>query len=194
MALINYPKREIIYKIVYYGTGLGGKTTNLKYIYDHLEPQDRGELVQLRTETERTLFFDYLPIELTSVHGFKTRFALYTVPGQWEYNESRRMILKGADGIIFVADSNATRSRENIDAVQNMIDNLAEHKLKIESMPLVLQYNKRDLLDAMPIGRLERELNPWGVPSFEAVALEGKSVFATLKALAKLVVNQAPKL
>lgn len=191
MALINYPKKEITYKIVYYGTGLGGKTTNLQYIHKHLDPQVRGELVSLSTETERTLFFDCLPLDLGTVKGgFKAKFALYTVPGQWEYNGSRKLILKGVDGLIFVADSSATKAKENIDALQNMIDNLATHNIDINHIPLVLQYNKRDLLDAMSYEKLEKDLNTLNVPSFEAIALEGRAVFATLKAVSKLVIDQ----
>lgn len=190
MALVNYAAREINCKIVYYGTGLGGKTTNLKYIHSQLAPTTRGELISLATETERTLFFDFLPLDLGSVQGFKTRFSLYTVPGQVEYNASRKLILNGVDGIIFVADSDAMRSKENIESLQNMIENLAEYSLTLDNIPWVLQYNKRDLASAMPIERLEKELNIRGVPSFEAVASEGLGVFATLKAISKLILNR----
>jgi signal recognition particle receptor subunit beta len=190
MALVNYAAREINCKIVYYGTGLGGKTTNLKYIHSQLAPTTRGELISLATETERTLFFDFLPLDLGSVQGFKTRFSLYTVPGQVEYNASRKLILNGVDGIIFVADSDAMRSKENIESLQNMIENLAEYSLTLDNIPWVLQYNKRDLASAMPIERMEKELNIRGVPSFEAVASEGLGVFATLKAISKLILNR----
>lgn len=190
MALVNYAAREINCKIVYYGTGLGGKTTNLKYIHSQLAPTTRGELISLATETERTLFFDFLPLDLGSVQGFKTRFSLYTVPGQVEYNASRKLILNGVDGIIFVADSDLMRSRDNIESLQNMIENLAEYSLTLENIPWVLQYNKRDLANALPIERLEKELNIRGVPSFEAVASEGLGVFATLKAISKLILNR----
>jgi signal recognition particle receptor subunit beta len=190
MALVNYAAREINCKIVYYGTGLGGKTTNLKYIHSQLAPTTRGELISLATETERTLFFDFLPLDLGSVQGFKTRFSLYTVPGQVEYNASRKLILNGVDGIIFVADSDVMRSRENIESLQNMIENLAEYSLTLDNIPWVLQYNKRDLANAMPIERLEKEINIRGVPSFEAVASEGLGVFATLKAISKLILNR----
>lgn len=190
MALVNYAAREINCKIVYYGTGLGGKTTNLKYIHSQLAPTTRGELISLATETERTLFFDFLPLDLGAVQGFKTRFSLYTVPGQVEYNASRKLILNGVDGIIFVADSDVMRSKENIDSLQNMIDNLKEYNLTLDHIPWVLQYNKRDLASAMPIERLERELNLGAVPSFEAVASEGLGVFATLKAISKLILNR----
>ncbi len=190
MALVNYAAREINCKIVYYGTGLGGKTTNLKYIHSQLAPTTRGELISLATETERTLFFDFLPLDLGSVQGFKTRFSLYTVPGQVEYNASRKLILNGVDGIIFVADSDLMRSTDNIESLQNMIDNLAEYSLTLDNIPWVLQYNKRDLANALPIERLEKELNSRGVPSFEAVASEGLGVFATLKAISKLILNR----
>jgi signal recognition particle receptor subunit beta len=190
MALVNYAAREINCKIVYYGTGLGGKTTNLKYIHGQLAPTTRGELISLATETERTLFFDFLPLDLGSVQGFKTRFSLYTVPGQVEYNASRKLILNGVDGIIFVADSDVMRSKDNVESLQNMVDNLKEYSLTLDNIPWVLQYNKRDLANAMPIERMERELNPTGVPSFEAVASEGLGVFATLKAISKLILNR----
>jgi signal recognition particle receptor subunit beta len=190
MALVNYAAREINCKIVYYGTGLGGKTTNLKYIHSQLAPTTRGELISLATETERTLFFDFLPLDLGSVQGFKTRFSLYTVPGQVEYNASRKLILNGVDGIIFVADSDVMRSKENIESLQNMIENLAEYSLTLDNIPWVLQYNKRDLANAMPIERMEKECNIRGVPSFEAVASEGLGVFATLKAISKLILNR----
>ncbi len=190
MALVNYAAREINCKIVYYGTGLGGKTTNLKYIHGQLAPTTRGELISLATETERTLFFDFLPLDLGSVQGFKTRFSLYTVPGQVEYNASRKLILNGVDGIIFVADSDVMRSKDNVESLQNMVDNLKEYSLTLDNIPWVLQYNKRDLANAMPIERMERELNTPGVPSFEAVASEGLGVFATLKAISKLILNK----
>jgi signal recognition particle receptor subunit beta len=190
MALVNYQKHEIIYKVVYYGTGLGGKTTNLRYLHANLDKSVRGELVTVATETERTLFFDFMPLDLGEVGGFKTRFALYTVPGQTEYGESRRMILKGADGIIFVADSSAVRRRANIEALAGMMDNLKEHKLSLAHVPWVLQYNKRDLTDALSVETLEKDLNETGVPSFEAIATEGKAVFATLKSLSHLVVQR----
>ncbi|MBX9572457.1 MAG: GTPase domain-containing protein [Candidatus Obscuribacterales bacterium] len=190
MALVNYAAREINCKIVYYGTGLGGKTTNLKYIHSQLAPSTRGELISLATETERTLFFDFLPLDLGSVQGFKTRFSLYTVPGQVEYNASRKLILNGVDGIIFVADSDVMRAKENAESLQNMIDNLAEYNLTLDNIPWVLQYNKRDLANAMSVERMERDLNIRGVPSFEAVASEGLGVFATLKAISKLILNR----
>lgn len=189
MPLINYAKREINFKVVYYGTGLGGKTTNIKYIHSQLAPKTRGELITLPTETDRTLFFDFLGLDLGNVKGFQTKFSLYTVPGQVEYNASRKTILKGVDGIVFVADSNVLKSAENIESLQNMIDNLAEQNISLEKIPWVLQYNKRDLQNAMPFQRMEQELNFRNVPSFEAVALEGLRVFTTLKELSKLLID-----
>jgi hypothetical protein len=173
MANLDYARREITYKIVYYGTGLGGKTTNLKYLYSQLAPEVRGELVSVASSTERTLFFDFLPVELGSYRDFKTRLAIYTVPGQLEYNQSRKLILHAVDGIIFVADSSEERSEANQDSIANMVANLEANKLVLAEIPWVLQYNKRDLVDAMPIERLEKELNFAGVPSFASVALEG---------------------
>jgi hypothetical protein len=191
MALLSYAKREITYKIVYYGTGLGGKTTNLKYIFNQLAPDTRGEMISLATETERTLYFDFLPVDLGTIQGFRARISLYTVPGQQEYNESRKVILRGADGIVFVADSNPLKSRENIESLQNLIDNLAQYRLTLDKIPWILQYNKRDLSSAMEFDRMEKELNFMGVPSVEAIALEGVRVFSTLKAITKEVLNKA---
>jgi signal recognition particle receptor subunit beta len=190
MALLNMIDKEITCKIVYYGTGLGGKTANLKYIYSQLSPAARTDMISLATETERTLFFDYLGLDLGQVQGFKTRFSLYTVPGQVEYNASRKLILNGADGIIFVADSDPMRRNENVEALQNMIDNMIPYGMNLDSVPWVLQYNKRDLSNAMDINRMETDLNSRQVPSFESVASEGLGVFATLKALSKGILNR----
>lgn len=190
MALINYASREINCKIVYYGTGLGGKTTNLEYIFKQLAPGIRGEMISLATETERTLFFDFLPLDLGSVQGFKTKFSLYTVPGQVEYNASRKLILNGVDGIVFVADSQREKMAENIESFRNMEENLAEYGLTLEQVPYVLQYNKRDLGNISSFEELESALNLRAVPSFEAVAVEGSGVFATLKAVSKSVLNR----
>jgi len=191
MALVNYGTKEITFKLVYYGTGLGGKTTNLKIIHSQLSPQTRGELVSLATETERTLFFDFMPLDLGSINGFKARISMYTVPGQEEYNESRKLILRDADGIVFVADSNVTRSEENQKSLANMMENLKEYRLTLDDIPWVLQYNKRDLTTVMEVERMEAELNHMKVPAFEAVAMEGKGVFATLKSITKLMLNRA---
>lgn len=189
MALINPSSKEINIKIVYYGTGLGGKTTNLKYIYNQLSPETRGDMISLATETERTLFFDFLPLDLGKVRDFAVRLSIYTVPGQVEYNAARKLILNGADGIIFVADSDKFKERDNIESLQNMQDNLAEYGLTIQQLPLVLQYNKRDLATAMPIERMEAVCNQLGVPSFEAIASDGRGVFSTLKGVCRIVLN-----
>jgi len=191
MALVNYGTKEITFKLVYYGTGLGGKTTNLKVIHSQLSPQTRGELVSLATETERTLFFDFMPLDLGTINGFKARISMYTVPGQEEYNKSRKLILRDVDGIVFVADSNITRSEENIISLNNMMENLNEYRLTLEDIPWVLQYNKRDLTTAMPVERMETELNKLKVPAYEAIALDGKGVFATLKAITKMMLQRA---
>ncbi len=190
MAIINIQAKEINCKIVYYGTGLGGKTTNLKYIHKQLAPTTRGELISLATETERTLFFDFLPLDLGDVQGFKVRFSLYTVPGQVEYNASRRLILNGVDGIIFVADSDVTKEKENIESLLNMEDNLAGYGVSLRDTAWVIQYNKRDLSNAMPLERMERMCNRYNVPAFEAIASDGAGVFATLKAASRAVLTR----
>ncbi len=187
--MINYASREINCKIVYYGTGLGGKTTNLEYVYGKINPDTRGKMISLATETDRTLFFDFLPIDLGEIRGFKTRFHLYTVPGQVYYNASRKLILKGVDGVVFVADSQAQRSEANIEAMHNLYENVESYGYDMETIPFVIQYNKRDLPDALPVEELRAQLNPSGVPDFEAVAVEGKGVFETLQAVSKLVVK-----
>ncbi len=189
MSLINYSSREINCKIVYYGPGLGGKTTNIQYVYDKVAPETKGKLVTLATEMDRTLFFDFLPLELGTVKGFKTRFHLYTVPGQVYYNASRKLILRGVDGIVFVADSQESRFDANIEALYNLHENLAEHRLDLAKIPFVMQYNKRDLPDAVPVEELEEELNPEKYASFEAVAFKGVGVFDTLKCVAKKVLH-----
>lgn len=188
MALINYASREINSKIVYYGPGLGGKTTNIKYIYTKLNPEIKGKLISLATELDRTLFFDFLPVDLGTIKGFKTRFHLYTVPGQVFYNASRKLILKGADGIVFVADSQIERFDENIESFQNMEDNLQTYNLSLERIPLIIQYNKRDLPNITSVEELQKALNPKGnYPSFESVASQGVGVFETLKEVCKRV-------
>jgi len=191
MALLNYKSREVTYKLVYYGTGLGGKTTNLKYIHSQISEETRGELVVMPTDTDRTLFFDFMPLELGQFNGFQTRVALYTVPGQVEYNRSRQLILHSVDAIVFVADSSAERALENKESMQNMIDNLADYDLTVADVPWVLQYNKRDLVTALSFDQMEKQLNSFDVPSFEAVALEGVGVFPTLKAAMKLMIARA---
>jgi mutual gliding-motility protein MglA len=164
MSMINYASREINCKIVYYGPGLGGKTTNLEHVYGKVKPDTRGKLISLATETERTLFFDFLPVDLGTIRGFKTRFHLYTVPGQVYYNASRKLILKGVDGIVFVADSQVERMEANLEAMQNLYDNMAEYGYDLTKMPFVIQYNKRDLPNAAPLDELQATLNPgWEV-------------------------------
>ena len=189
MSMINYASREINCKIVYYGTGLGGKTTNLEYIYSKVNPETKGKMISLATETERTLFFDFLPIDLGEVRGFKTRFHLYTVPGQVYYNASRRLILKGVDGIVFVADSQGSRAEANIESMHNLYENLETYGYDLQSIPFAIQYNKRDLPDILPVEELRAQINPMGVPDFEATAIEGKGVFETLSSVSKLVVK-----
>jgi mutual gliding-motility protein MglA len=164
MSMINYASREINCKIVYYGPGLGGKTTNLEHVYQKVSPNTRGKLISLATESERTLFFDFLPVDLGTIRGFKTRFHLYTVPGQVYYNASRKLILKGVDGIVFVADSQVDRMEANQEAMQNLYDNMAEYGYDLTRMPFVVQYNKRDLPNAAPLPELQAALNPgWEV-------------------------------
>lgn len=187
MALINYATREVNCKLVYYGTGLGGKTTNLEFIHKQVPPHIRGEMVNLATPTERTLYFDFLSLDLGSVQGFKTRFALYTVPGQVEYNASRKLILNGVDGIVFVADSQREKWDENIESLKNMEENLEEYGLNLDEVPWVLQYNKRDLPNAVSVEELDSVLNIRKVPAFPAVARDGGGVFDTLKSLSKQV-------
>ena len=160
MSLINYASREINCKLVYYGPGLGGKTTNLEYIYEKVAPASKGKMISLATETERTLFFDFLPVDLGTIRGFKTRFHLYTVPGQVYYNASRRLILKGVDGVVFVADSQMERLDANIESMQNLYDNMSQHGLDIRRIPFVIQYNKRDLPNAAALPQLQEALNP----------------------------------
>jgi hypothetical protein len=189
MSLINYASREINCKIVYYGPGLGGKTTNIKYVYKQIDPSARGKLVSLATEADRTLFFDFLPLDLGQVQGFKTRFHLYTVPGQVHYDASRRLILKGADGVVFVADAQQERLEQNIESLENLRVNLISQNLDPETIPFVMQYNKMDLANIMTSEELEQQLNPKGYLSFEAIAVEGIGVFDTLKAISKLVLK-----
>jgi len=189
MSMINYASREINCKIVYYGTGLGGKTTNLEYIYSRVNPDTKGKMISLATESERTLFFDFLPIDLGEVRGFKTRFHLYTVPGQVYYNASRRLILKGVDGLVFVADSQGSRAEANIEAMHNLYENLETYGYELDKIPFAIQYNKRDMPTILPVEELRAQINPMGVPDFEGVAIEGKGVFETLSCVSKLVVE-----
>ncbi len=190
MSMINYASREINCKIVYYGPGLGGKTTNIEYVYDRVAPNTRGKLISLATETERTLFFDFLPVDLGTIRGFKTRFHLYTVPGQLYYNASRKLILKGVDGVVFVADSQLERQDANLESMHNLYENLAEHGLDPADLPFVIQYNKRDLPNVASVEDMQRTLNPTRIPSFEAVGTQGLGVFDTLKAISKHVITR----
>jgi signal recognition particle receptor subunit beta len=193
MTFINYAAREINCKIVYYGPGLCGKTTNLQWIYDKTNPQAKGKLISLATETDRTLFFDFLPLDLGTVRGFKTRFHLYTVPGQVFYDASRKLILKGVDGVIFVADSQEARMEANIESLQNLEKNLKEQGYDLNTVPYALQFNKRDLPTALPAEKMYEQLNYKGEPTFEAVAMNGTGVFDTLKAVAKQVLTELKK-
>jgi signal recognition particle receptor subunit beta len=193
MTFINYAAREINCKIVYYGPGLCGKTTNLQWIYDKTNPQAKGKLISLATETDRTLFFDFLPLDLGQVRGFKTRFHLYTVPGQVFYDASRKLILKGVDGVVFVADSQDARMEANVESLQNLEKNLKEQGYDLKEVPYTLQFNKRDLPSAVAAAEMYRQLNFKGEPTFEAVAVNGTGVFDTLKAVAKLVLTELKK-
>ncbi|HKI57722.1 MAG TPA: ADP-ribosylation factor-like protein [Trueperaceae bacterium] len=191
MSTINFSAREINFKVVYYGPGLSGKTTNLKQIYDQVPSESKGEMVSLATEDERTLFFDFLPLDLGNVNGFKTRFHLYTVPGQVFYNSSRKLILRGVDGIVFVADSAPNRLRANAESLRNLRENLQEYNLRLAEIPYVIQINKRDLPDALPMEMVRKVLDPEeSVEAFEAVASEFKGVFEPLRAVSKLVLEK----
>lgn len=193
MSFINYSAREINCKIVYYGPGLCGKTTNLQHVYKKTDPDNKGKMISLATETERTLFFDFLPLSLGSIRGFKVRFHLYTVPGQVFYDASRKLILRGVDGVVFVADSQVERMEANVESLQNLQKNLAEHGLNVDTVPYVIQFNKRDLPNVIPLDEMQKVLNPKGRPFFEAVAFEGKGVFETLKEIAKQVIFELKK-
>ena len=187
MTFINYAAREINCKIVYYGPGLGGKTTNIQWIHEKTRSEAKGKLISLATETDRTLFFDFLPIELGTIRGFRTRFHLYTVPGQVFYDASRKLILKGVDGVVMVADSQEMRRDANIEAVDNLKLNLRQNGYDLAELPYVLQFNKRDLPSAMPAEQMTQELRVRDEPIFQAVATRGQGVFDTLKAIIKLV-------
>ena len=190
MSFINYMAREINCKIVYYGPGLSGKTTNLQYIYERTNPESKGKLISLATETERTLFFDFLPISLGEIRGYKARFHLYSVPGHVFYGASRKIILKGIDGIIFVADSQLGRVEANQESVEDMSQNLLEQGYNLEKLPYIVQYNKRDLVDVLELSEMRAAINPMRVPEFEASARTGVGVFDTLKAVSKLVLTE----
>jgi len=193
VTFINYVAREINCKIVYYGPGLGGKTTNLQHVYGITTPENRGKLISLATETERTLFFDFLPLDLGQIRGFRTRFHLYTVPGQVFYDASRKLILKGVDGVVFVADSQEERLDGNIESLSNLRLNLKEQGFDLAKLPYVLQLNKRDLPNVLPVDELKSVLGVKGEPVFEAVATTGVGVLETLKAIARQVLVELRK-
>jgi len=193
MTFINYAAREINCKIVYYGPGLGGKTTNIQWIHQKTREESKGKLISLATETDRTLFFDFLPIELGTIRGFKTRFHLYTVPGQVFYDASRKLILKGVDGVVFVADSQEMRRDANVEAIDNLRINLNDNGYELTDLPYVLQFNKRDLPGAMVADEMTQELRLREEPIFEAVATRGDGVFDTLKSIIKLVLADLRK-
>ena len=193
MSFINYSSREINCKIVYYGPGLCGKTTNLQYIYKKTTPEQKGKLISLATETERTLFFDFLPLALGDIKGFRVRFHLYTVPGQVFYAASRKLILKGVDGVVFVADSQIERMEANMESIEDLKINLAEQGYELEKLPFTIQHNKRDLPNVAPLDEMNALLNPNSVPWFEGVAMTGQGVFETLKNVAKQVLFELKK-
>ena len=194
MVLVSYSGKEINAKLVYYGPGLSGKTTNLEYIYGSIPSGHRGKMVSMKTKTERTLFFDFLPLALGQIRGFKTRFHLYTVPGQVFYDASRKLILKGVDAVIFVADSQIERMEANLESLDNLRINLREQGYELEKIPFVIQYNKRDLPNAAPLEEMRRQLNTLGVSDFEACAATGEGVFETLKSVAKSVLSDLKRL
>jgi signal recognition particle receptor subunit beta len=189
MVSINYASKEICCKIVFYGPGLSGKTTNLQYVHEKIPPQTRGELISLATDQDRTLYFDFLPVDIGEIHGFSIKFQLYTVPGQVYYNATRKLVLRGVDGLVFVADSQRSKMDENIESYQNLVENLEGYGYDVEKLPLVFQYNKRDLSDIFSVDGLESTLNPKRLPHFEAVAIQGIGVFDTLKCISKLVLD-----
>ncbi|GDY13274.1 hypothetical protein LBMAG53_21520 [Planctomycetota bacterium] len=193
MVQINFGQREVSCKVVFYGPGMSGKTTNLEIIHKKAPKDAVGEMVSIATETDRTLYFDFLPLDLGQVAGMRTKFQLYTVPGQIYYNATRKLVLQGVDGVIFVADSNPDKMAENLESLQNLRDNLAEMNLKLDDLPLVLQYNKRDLPNALSVEDMNARMNPMGVPIHEACARDGKGVFATLKEVSRLVIEKLNK-
>ncbi|MGB5813896.1 MAG: GTPase domain-containing protein [Thermoanaerobaculia bacterium] len=193
MTFINYAAKEINCKIVYYGPGLGGKTTNLQHIFTKTAPERKGKMISLATEADRTLFFDFLPLDLGTIRGFTTRFHLYTVPGQVFYDASRKLILKGVDGVVFVADSQRERMEANVESIRNLEANLREHGFDLSAIPYALQFNKRDLPNVMPVDEMYRMLNFKREPTFEGIAPQGVGVFDTLKAVAKQILIELRK-
>jgi len=190
MSFVNHMSKEINCKLVYYGPGLCGKTTNLQFIHDSTNPDSRGKMINLATETERTLFFDFMPLSLGKIGGYNVRFHLYTVPGQVFYDASRKLVLKGADGVIFVADSQPSRKEANIESIENMETDLSDLGTSVDNVPILIQYNKRDLQDIMAVDELRGDLNSRGAPDLEASAKTGEGVFDTLKAMSKMVLRQ----
>jgi mutual gliding-motility protein MglA len=193
MVLFNYATKEITAKIVYYGPGLCGKTTNLQFVYDSLPSNNKSKMLSLATKTDRTLFFDFLPLDLGKIRGMRTKLQLYTVPGQVYYNSTRQLVLKGADGVVFVADSQDFAVDANLESLQNLEDNLKRQGIRLREMPLVMQFNKRDLPNALPLAELEKEVNKLGVPTFESVATTGLGVEETLKGITQLVLTHLVK-
>jgi signal recognition particle receptor subunit beta len=189
MASISFASKEISVKIVYYGPGLSGKTTNLQVIYKNVIPDSRSNLVSIATENERTLFFDFLPLDLGNIKGFKIKLQLYTVPGQVYYNATRKLVLRGVDGIVFVADSGPDKMAENIESFENLEENLVTYKYSIEKIPMVIQYNKRDIVNALSIDEMQQYINRYNFPWEEAIASKGSGVFDTLKLISKSVIN-----
>ncbi|MFB3817928.1 MAG: ATP/GTP-binding protein [Candidatus Methylomirabilales bacterium] len=193
MSFVNYGSREVNCKVVYCGPGLSGKTTNLQHVHARVDPATRGKLISLTAGRDRTLFFDFLPVELGNVRGFKTRFHLFTVPGQAFYNQSRKLILRNADGLVFVADSQIERLEANLESLESLEAMLAEQGQTLSAMPLAIQYNKRDLPNVVPVPDLDAALNPHHVPAFPSCAIKGEGVFETLKGVAKLVLEEVRK-
>ncbi len=189
MSFINYNAKEIHCKVVYYGPSLSGKTTNIQWVYQKTADDQKSKLVALNTDIERTLFFDFLPLNVGDIRGFQTRFHLYTVPGQVVYDASRKLILKGLDGVIFVADSQSERMEENIESLRNLEKNLEQQGYNIREIPLIMQYNKRDLPNVASLAELRSALNPYNAPEIEAIASEGKGVFESLKTVSKSIIN-----
>jgi mutual gliding-motility protein MglA len=189
MSLVNYSTREITCKIVYYGPGRSGKTSNLQYVHAFVPDERKGPMVSLATETDRTLFFDFLPLDLGTISGFRTRMQLYTVPGQVYYNATRKLVLRGADGVVFVADSQPEQAEENMDSLRNLHENLLEENIDIRSFPAVMQYNKRDLPGVLPIADLDEILNFRSLPAYPAAAVSGDGVFDTLRSISQLVLQ-----
>src|SRR5688572_23314093 len=194
MVQINFALKEVNCKVVYYGPGMSGKTTNLEIVHQKAPEENKGELTSISTDGDRTLFFDFMPLDLGNVAGMRTKFQLYTVPGQVYYNSTRKLVLQGVDGVIFVADSDPDKMDENIESYANLIENLAEYGKDVRELPHVLQYNKRDLPNALSVAEIDKKLNKFGVPTFEAVAYTGEGVFPTLKTLAAMVLESIEKI